>query len=62
MLAKISLKGIKAKTAGQTMAVPFPDHSLRDASYRKEELPEGYGNKQKSILEVFKICLQCLDI
>ena len=41
MLAKLSFKGLKAKTAGGTVTVHFPDHSLRDASYKKEELPNG---------------------
>lgn len=40
MLAKLSFKGLRAKPAGGTMAVHFPDHSSRDASYKKEELPE----------------------
>ena len=36
MFAKISLKGIKAKTAGGTLAVSFPHHSSRDASYKRK--------------------------
>ena len=41
MLAKLSFKGLKAEPAGGRMAAHFPDHSSRDASYKKEELPEG---------------------
>lgn len=41
MLAKLLFEGLKAKPAGGTMAVHFPDHSSRDSSYKKEELHEG---------------------